>query len=123
VSVALFIQNEKLMHHIILSSVACLAVPYFTTLSYKRHDFRKNIIEYKRVFIFPTNLSETILILRRPQRGPCSYPQVPIILVRFESKSREIFEISSNIKYNENICSGRLVVPCGETARQKEGQT
>ena len=63
------------MHHIILSSVACLALSYFTTLSYERHDFRKNIIEYKRVFIFPTNLSETILNLRRTQRGPRSYPQ------------------------------------------------
>jgi hypothetical protein len=50
-----------------MSSVACLAVPHFSILSHKRHDFRRKekIIEYKmRVFI----LSETCLTLRRGER-------------------------------------------------------
>jgi hypothetical protein len=34
VSVALFIQHAMRMRSIILSSVACLAVPYFSTLSH-----------------------------------------------------------------------------------------
>jgi len=35
------------LHRIILSSMACLALPYFSTVWHKRHDLRrKNVIEH-----------------------------------------------------------------------------
>jgi len=50
---ALVIQHAKRL--IVLSCVASLAVQHVSTLSHKRHDFRKNVIERKIcIFIFST---------------------------------------------------------------------
>jgi hypothetical protein len=54
-TVAIVTQHATRMCHIILSSVTCLALPYFSTLSDKRHDCRKNAIKHKIcVLICPT---------------------------------------------------------------------
>jgi hypothetical protein len=49
-SVALFIQHAVRMCRIILSSVVCPTLQYFSTLSHKRHGFRGKLLNIKCVF-------------------------------------------------------------------------
>jgi hypothetical protein len=77
------------MRRIALSSEACMAVPYFSTLSHKRHNILKKVIQHKIcVLSFSTTLSETFFILSIIQRDiivnvhmpSC---KVPVILATF----------------------------------------
>jgi hypothetical protein len=73
VSVVLVIQHAICMGRIILSSVICLTVLYFSTLSHKVHDFEEKVLNVKCVVWFPLQrLSKTFLILRRTERN--KYP-------------------------------------------------
>jgi len=56
VFVAVVIQHAKRMRRVILSSVACPALPYFPTLSHKGYDFRENLLNTKCVFWFSLKL-------------------------------------------------------------------
>ena len=48
VSVALDIQHATRVRRVILSCMACLALPYFSVLSHKRHDSQEQkLIEYR----------------------------------------------------------------------------
>ena len=50
IPVTLVILHAKRMRRIILSSVGCPAVQYFSLLSYKHHDFRKKLLNVTCVF-------------------------------------------------------------------------
>jgi hypothetical protein len=89
VSVALVIQHAKRMRRIILSSVACLAVPYFSTLSHKWHDFLEEVTEHRICFDFLYNFCpKHFRFPRISQRDAVtnvhrSSCKEPVILVRF----------------------------------------
>jgi hypothetical protein len=104
---ALAIQHAKRMRRIILSSVACLALPYFSTLSHKRHDFRKKkVVEHKMC----------VLILSTAFVCNISHSKTN------SARHRQMFDKSSNIKFQETSSSGSRVVACGRT-REQTGMT
>ena len=79
----------------ILSSVSCPAVPYFPTISHKRHNFReKKLLNTKCVFWFSLQrLSETFLISRRSERN------IIITVHSCSVKYPLLFRLSSNVNF------------------------
>jgi hypothetical protein len=85
VSIDLAIKEAKRVRRILLPTVACMPLLYFSTLFHKGTVFGKKVIEYKkRVLIFGTILSETFFILRRIRRD---------IVICVHSSSYEILGI------------------------------
>ena len=88
VFIALGVQHGKDTRRDPFPSVACLAVPYLSTLSHKQYNFRKKCNERKMCVEFrPQVLPEIFLILRRIERDTTTniywYScKVPVILVR-----------------------------------------
>ena len=56
------------MCRIILSSLACLAVPYFPHYLIKGTIFGKKLLHIKCVLMFSTNIFEAFLIIGRNER-------------------------------------------------------
>jgi len=102
VSVALVIYHAIRMRCIILTSEACLAVPYLSTISHKRYGFRENVTEHKMcVLIFSTILSQIFLVLRRIQRDIIinlnrSSCTVPVVLARLQRNLKFFDRLSGN---------------------------
>ena len=101
-----------------MSSVACPALQYFSTLSHKWQAFHEELLNINCVFWFsPQRFSEIFLTLRRTERKiKTSYSCQIAITFEF---SWQIFEKYSNIKFQENSPNGSRIVPCG----MKDGQT
>jgi fucose 4-O-acetylase-like acetyltransferase len=95
------VQIASFLRRIMLSSVACLAVPYFSTLCHKRLDFwKKSYWTYNACLDFLYNF-ETFLILRRIQRGIMinvhrSSCKVPVIVVGLYSNLNNLERFSKN---------------------------
>jgi hypothetical protein len=62
-------QHAMRMRRVMLSCVACPALQYVSTLSRKRHDLKKKLLNIQPVFLFSLKLlPETFLIVRRIER-------------------------------------------------------
>jgi hypothetical protein len=97
------VQKVSFLPRIISSSVACLALPCFSTLSHTSHDFRGKIIEYNNCVSSLQLFSETFLFLRKIQQEimtnlHSSSRQVPVILVIFRANVNFLIRFSKNIQ-------------------------
>ena len=114
----------------IRSSVACPALLRFSTLSHKRHDFRKKK-KLQNITMSVSSFSTTFVgNIFQSKKKWASYDRKCIlvfvwstryscpILIKLEF-SRQIFEKYSNIKFHENPFSGSRVFPCWRTDMTK----
>jgi hypothetical protein len=106
------IKSASFLRRITWSSVACPAIPYFSTLSHTRHDLRRKLVNTKRVFWFSLQrLTDTFLIVRRIQRDIITYGyrsscKVPVILARFQWNLYLLDRFSDNPKISISSRNG-----------------
>ena len=88
-SVALGMRHAISMRHILICGLSGFVI-FFSTLSHKRHDFRKKkvLLNTNVVLILSTNPSETLFILRTAERDMIKKVywytcKVPVVLFRY----------------------------------------
>ena len=125
----LLIQHAMRVRHIVTSFVAMRSPPKVSSLSHKLRYFRekKVFVEYKiRVFLVSTTSIENIYHFKKnltKYRQKCRNVFMQSgryscrILMKLEF-SRQVFEKSSNVKFNQNPSRESRVVPCGQTDRR-----
>jgi hypothetical protein len=118
----------KATHHIVFLSVACLALPYFSALSHKREKvtgLKICVLKFSTTPVSSISHSKSnsakyyhkyAYVFTKCSRHSCQ------ILMKLEP-SQQIFEKLSNIKFHENLSSGRRVVPWGRTDRHDDANS
>ena len=110
----------------ILPSVVCPSLQYFSTLSHKRHDFRKKLLNAKCILIFSTNFVRNIF---RSKKNWARYDKKYIfhIFVRFEWNNNFLDRFLKNSQILNFMkirpVGAELFHADGQADRWKEGQT
>ena len=122
--VSLFIQYAVRMRRVILSSVASLALQYFSTLSHKRYDFRKKkVTEHKvcvyifsRSFVWNISHSKNNCDRYEKKNNIGLHLKYPSLTSDFNEAwifPIEFRKLSDNFRFHENPSSASQAVPCG----------
>jgi hypothetical protein len=118
-------QIPSFLHRIILSSVACLVLPFSSTLFHKWHGFRGKLLNIKVVFRFYLqHSSETFPILRRTERDMVknvywSSCKVPL----FVSEFNDTWIFSIEFRKNPQISNLMKTRPVGAELFHADGRT
>ena len=122
-------QIAYFLRPIIVSSVVCLAVPHFSILSHKRHDWPDKFFEHKICFDI-LQICWNICYSKNTATYYHKWPQVFMLSTHYSWKmsvklkfSRRILEKHSNIKFYENQSCGSRIVSCGQRGEWTEGRT